>query len=234
MNDQEIFNLYVAQSENVRELWKAKESLVKDMNYCIRKGDSYQISIKTKFLALLYSAWSEAQFTQIVFTPNGFSYSEIKHILRHKKKNGIGQAWKLMLENAMRKVGDTATRGDLNNRLRKLVSLSKDYISEPSELRNKIAHGEWINALNTTVTAINPSTSQILKQLDPVLVEKRFEVHRYLGYIVRDLVQSPKAGFHKHYWTNIVNLEEYMRKTASWNLQTKKARLLKKPISYNV
>lgn len=234
MNDQDIFDLYVAQSENVRELWKAKESLVKDINCCIRKSEEYQLSIKTKFLALLYSAWSEAQFTQIVFTPNGFSYSEIKHILRYKKKNGIGQAWKLMLENAMRKVGDTATRGDLNNRLRKLVNIAKDYIAEPSEIRNKIAHGEWINALNSAVTATNPITSQILKQLDPVLVEKRFEIHRYMGYIVRDLIQSPKAGFHKHYWTNIVNLEDYMKKTASWNLNTKKVLLLKKPISYCV
>ncbi len=150
------------------------------------------------------------------------------------KKNGIGQAWKLMLGDAMRKVGDTTTRGDLNNRLRKLLVISKDYIAEPSELRNKIAHGEWINAINSKVTATNPRTSRVLNQLDPVLVEKRFEVHRFLGYIVRDLIQSPKAGFHKHYWTNIVNLEQHMKKTASWNLQTKKGMLLRKPLSYNV
>ncbi|MCI5136989.1 MAG: hypothetical protein D3922_00930 [Candidatus Electrothrix sp. AR1] len=233
MNDQKIFNLYVAQSENVRELWKAKESLVKDLNFNIRKGEDYQVTIKTKFLALLYSAWSEAQFTQIVFTPNGFTYSENRRILRYKKKNGIGKAWKLMLEDAMRKVGDVATRGDLNNRLRKLINISKDYIDEPSQLRNKIAHGEWINALNSKITATNPSVSTVLRRLDPVLVEKRFEVHRFLGYIVRDLIQSPKAGFHKHYWTNIVNLEQYMKKTETWNLQTKKSKLIQKPLSYN-
>ena len=75
MTEQEIFELYVAQSENVRELWKVKESLIKDIHSYIRKNDNYQIQIKTKFLSLLYSAWSEAQFIQIVFTPKGFNYS---------------------------------------------------------------------------------------------------------------------------------------------------------------
>lgn len=193
MNNQEIYDLYVAQSENVRELWRAKVNLVKDINFYIRKGDEYQVKIKTKFLALLYSAWSEAQFVQIVYTPNGFSSSEIKGILHYKKKNGIGQAWKRLLENSKRKVGNISSKGDLNNRLRKLLEVIKDYIVEPSELRNKLAHGEWINALNGKLTAAHNEKSKInkkLKALDPVYIEKSFEIHRFLGFIVRDLVQS--------------------------------------------
>lgn len=223
----------MAQSENVRELWKVKSSLTKDINYYVRRGDDYQIKIKTKFLSLLYSAWSEAQFIQIVFTPNGFSYSEINRILNYKKKNGISQAWDLMLTDAMRKVGNTTTRGDVANRLQKLKKLTKQYISEPSELRNKIAHGEWVNALNSKITSKNETISLQLSQLDPVEIEKRFEVHQFLGYIVRDLVQSPKSGFHRNYWTNIINLEDYLEKTKTWNLETKRTKLILKPIQRN-
>lgn len=223
----------MAQSENVRELWKVRDNLNKDINFYIRKGDEYQIKIKTKFFSLLYSAWSETQFHQIVFTPRGFSYSEIQRILNYKKKNGIAQAWELMLTDAMRKVGDTSQKGDLANRLKNLKKITKKYISEPSEIRNKIAHGEWVNAMNNKNTAINSSASATLQNLDPVEIEKRFEVHRFLGYIVRDLVQSPRNGFHKHYWSNIINLEKYIEKTANWSLSSKSIKLKEKPIIWN-
>ncbi|RKT46226.1 hypothetical protein BDD21_3729 [Thiocapsa rosea] len=233
MTDQEIFELYMAQSENVRELWKIRGSLLKDINFYTRRGDEYQVTVKTKFFSLLYSAWSEAQFIQILFTRSGFSYSEISHILNIKKKNGIAQAWDLMLTDAMRKVGNAQTRQDLNNRLKKLKSLTKVYIAEPSELRNKIAHGEWINAINNKANRVNPDIAKELALLDPVEIQKRFEVHRFFGYIVRDLVQSPKNSFHQHYWTNVVALEKYLRKTAGWNIQSKKQHLSRKPVMKN-
>ncbi len=233
MTEQEILKIYIAQSENVRELWKVRNSLSKDINHYMRKGDEYQVKIKTKFFSLLYSAWSETQFSQIVFTPNGFSYSKIQRILKYKKRNGISQAWDLMLTDAMRKVGNTSSKGDLANRLRNLKKITKKYISEPSELRNKIAHGEWVNAINSKCTNINQKISADLLGLDPIEIEKRFEVHRYLGFIVRDLVQSPQNSFHQYYWSNIVNLESYVKKTENWSLESKKEGLRKKPIVRN-
>lgn len=229
MTEQEILDMYMAQSENVRELWKVKNSLSKDINHYARKGDLYQVKIKTKLFSLLYSAWSETQFHQILFTPHGFSYSEIKNILDYKKKNGISQAWDLMLTNAMTKVGDSSRKGDLANRLKNLKRIKKKYISEPSELRNKIAHGEWVKAINSKNTAVNTTTSDALKTLDSVEIEKGFVIHRFFGYIVRDLIQSPKNSFHQYYWSNLNNLEDYVKKTEGWNLASK-TRLLKKKI----
>lgn len=231
MTEQEILAMYMAQSENVRELWKVKSSLSKDINHYVRKGDSYQVKIKTKLFSLLYSAWSETQFHQILFTPNGFTYSEIKYILSFKKNNGISQAWDLMLTNAMKRVGDSSRKGDLANRLQNLKKIKKKYISDPSELRNKIAHGEWINAINGKNTSVNIPASEALKKLDPVDIEKGFEIHRFFGYIVRDLVQSPKNSFHQRYWSNINNLEKYLKETEGWNLASKIESLNKKKTS---
>ena len=228
MTEQEILEMYMAQSENVRALWKVKGSLSKDINHYARKGDLYQVKIKTKLFSLLYSAWSETQFHQILFTPNGFSYSEIKSILNYKKKNGISQAWDLMLTNAMNRVGDSSRKGDLANRLQNLKKIKTKYISEPSELRNKIAHGEWVNAINGKNTSVNILASEALKKLDPVDIEKGFEIHSFFGYIVRDLVQSPKNSFHQYYWSNLNNLEDYVKKTEGWNLASKIESLKKK------
>jgi hypothetical protein len=232
MNDQEILDVYMAQSENVRYLNKVIEGAQRDINFYLRKSNDFQVKVKTKMLSLLYSAWSEAQFTQITFTEKGFMYSEICSIKAHKERYGIAEGWKYMINKALEKVGDIDANKDLDRRLVTLLSLVNDYIEEPSILRNKIAHGQWVNALNRDNTAVNNDWSKLLDDLDPVEIGKRVEIHRFMGFIVRDLVQSPKAGFHKHYWTNIVNLENFMKETHNWSLQSKHLALSKKPIKY--
>ena len=200
--------------------------------FYIRKSDDFQVAVKTKIFSLVYSAWSEAQFVQILYTPHGFMYSEICKIKNKKDKNGISEGWKFMLELALDKVGDSQTNKDLNKRLVKLISLIKSYIEEPSVLRNKIAHGQWVNALNRENTSKNDDLTTQIENLDPIEIGKRVQIHRFLGFIVRDLVQSPKAGFHNHYWTNIVNLEQVIKQTQNWSLTSKKQLLSKKPIQY--
>jgi len=220
------------QSENVRALSKAKSGIIKDINFQIRKSDNFQISIKTKILALLYSGWSEAQFSQITHTPDGFIYTEIIKIKKHKKQYGIAKGWYYMLELALKKVGDKSQSKDLESRLETLFKIVNEHIEESSIIRNKIAHGQWMFALNRENTAKNEHLTCLLDRLDPVEIEKKFEIHKYLGFIVRDLVQSPTVGFHKHYWTNIVNLEIYMNKTKDWSLESKRKKVVVKPITY--
>jgi hypothetical protein len=234
MTESELFDLYVLQSENVRALAGAINGLSKDINLCIRRNNDAQVSLKTKMLALMYSAWSEAQFIQITYTPHGFSFSEIDSIKKKKDDNGIGQGWRYMLDLAMEKVGDKKKRSDLRARLDELLELVKIYIEPPSVIRNKIAHGQWINAFNRDNTKKNSDATDAIRDLDPVVLMKMFEIHRYFGYIVRDLIQSPAAGMHHRYWNNIVNLENYQKKTKDWSLASKRPILAEKPIQYKL
>lgn len=64
--------------------------------------------MQTKILALTYSAWSEAQFSQILYTPNIFSNSEIDEILR-VKKSGITVGWKRLVKISINKVNASLT-----------------------------------------------------------------------------------------------------------------------------
>ena len=45
MTEQEIYDLYVLQSKNVRKLKKVKDSIVKDINFSIKKNDEFQTEI---------------------------------------------------------------------------------------------------------------------------------------------------------------------------------------------
>ncbi|MBM2770486.1 hypothetical protein [Burkholderia anthina] len=231
MTDQEIYNLYLAQSENVRALLKAIDGVVRDINHQIRKGDDFQVSIKTKMLALTYSAWSEAQFVQILYTPNSFSSSEIKKISEEKERQGIARGWRCMLTLASQKIENDEVKKIISQRLTALINLVKIYIEQPATIRNKIAHGQWVRALNSKNTRENARLSSALASLDPVFIEKMVKVHQCLGRIVRDLVQSPKNGFDSWYKKNIENLERYLEDTKDWNLASKTAVLIRKPIT---
>lgn len=232
MTDEEILAVYMAQSENVRYLHKVIAGLQKEINFDIKRSNEFQVKVKAKILAIVYSAWSEAQFLQIAYTEKGFLYSEIIKILGKKKERGIAEGWKFMIKMALAKVGDAATNKDLNKRLAKLVKLVQEFIEEPSIIRNKLAHGQWVNALDRDNSKINKALSDQINCLDPVVILKKVEIHKFLGFIVRDLVQSPTAGFHRHYWTNIVNLEAYMVKTKKWTLDSKRPLLAQRPIKY--
>ena len=228
MTKDEIFQIHVLQSHNVRLLGKIKINLVREINHYLKRSDEYQVDIRTKLLALLYCAWSEAQFVQIVHTPNSFSSSEIDNIKQVKDRQGIVKGWNKMIEIALSKVGDWKKGSDLPNRRKKLLSIVKDYIQEPSLLRNKIAHGQWAVALNRGNTAENQGLTQKLKTLDFVEVTKWFKVHNYLGSIIRELVQSPQKNFHSNYWESLEELEAYLRKTENWSTTSKKVELSKK------
>jgi hypothetical protein len=228
MTNEEILELYKLQSQNVRKLEQVKRNLIKDINFHLRKSDDFQVEIKTKLLALLYCAWSEAQFTQIVYTPSAFSQSEISHI---KSINTIFGKWEKMINLAIAKVGSWDKNSDLHNRKKNLHNIITKYIKEPSEIRNKIAHGQWFYALNSKNTAESKELTQKLANLDSEKLIQQFEVHKFLGLIIRDLVQSPNKGFHNNYWINLTALEEYIDKTKNRNIETRKQKLERKPIN---
>ena len=229
MTDQEIYDLYVLQSKNVRRLKQVQANLVKDINFYLRKNNEFQVEIKTKLLALLHCTLSEAQFIQIVHTPDGFLSSEIEKI-KAAKNSKLEDGWKLMIDLAMDKVGDWNNTKDLLERRNSLLKIIADYIISPSILRNKIAHGQWEFALNRENTKENEDLTAQLKDLNIVEITKWFDIHQYMGLIIRDLIQSPKKGFHNNYWVNLTNLEEYLIKSKNWSLETKKTELKKKPI----
>jgi len=219
MTQQEIYELYVLQSKNVRKLKKVESNLVRTINNYLKKNDTFQVELNTKLYALVYCTLSEAQFIQIVNTPDGFLDTEIEKIKLEKSKNGLIKAWELLFDMAFDKVNvNWKSDIDLTARKNELQKIIDTYIKIPSELRNKIAHGQWDYALNRENTALNKIKTQELKSLTVVQIKIWSEIHQFLGLIVRDLIQSPKNGFHNNYWVDLVKLQQFIIDSNSWTM----------------
>jgi len=229
MTRTEIYELYVLQSKNVRQLKKVQANLNKDINFYIKKNDNFQIELKTKLLALLYSTLSEAQFIQFIHTPDGYTSTEISEI-KSAKNRSLEEGWRELIDKAMSKVGDWSNNPDLLNRRNSIIDIVKEFIVKPSILRNKIAHGQWQIALNRENTNKNEELTEKLETLNVVIVSKWFDIHQFMGLIIRDLIQSPSKGFHNNYWTNLIKLEQYLNDTNDRTFETKRALLMRKPI----
>lgn len=218
--------LYSAQCENTAQLFKAIKAMQKQINSYVRKKDTFNVATSTKLLALLYSAWSEAVIFEMVLTPSGLSQPQSTEIRHIKKKHGLYQAWRKLIEFATDKITSNQDKSRVRECLEQL-KLEK-YLEAPARIRNKLAHGQWVQAFNQNNTKLDPELSKRIETLDYVHILNSVEVHRHLSYFFRDLIQSPTKGFMNRYENHIKNLEDHIRKTSHWSIASKKVLLQKK------
>ena len=80
-------SVFSIQTENVRELEKSWEQGNRLVNESLRARDEAATAIQTKFMALLFSAYTEAIFSKLIHTPHALTKSEIKRLKAVFKKN---------------------------------------------------------------------------------------------------------------------------------------------------
>ncbi len=222
MTDSEIKNLHQLQTKNVKHLKKAEKNLRMDINRYLAKDDDFKVSINTKLYALLYSSLSEAQFLQILYTPLGFTQNQISQI---SSKRSIVQKWYLMIDLSIKKFGDYNTDNDLKKRRNQLRKLVIEYIESPQSIRNKVAHGQWLVAFDGKNEKEKTDLSNKINNLTVIDIQKWFEVHQYLCFIVRDLVQSTSTNFEKSCSKNLSELNQFLLSSSGWTLSKRKADL---------
>jgi hypothetical protein len=217
--------IFEAQVQNVRALTIARTQVRRAINDALKTNNERMVLVQTKLLGLLFCAWTEANFLKLVHIPSGFTLLEIKQI-KAALDLSTTKGWKKCVELGLGKKIDN--EADFTNDARThLNTIIDEYVSKPAQLRNKIAHGQWMKALNSKNTAINIDLTNDLDLLDVVKIETWFECHTRLAAIVENLIASSTRVFVNSYWTHTVNLEEYLRQAQQYSLDEKK-RLLQR------
>ena len=225
-----ILEIFEAQTENVRALDSAHRQLRRAVNVALRRRDKPAIDLQARLLALVFCTWSESTLSKLIHTPGGFKSEEIQYIKGHENTNSIEERWKRCITLGTKRVSWRGKSNDLPNIRQRLLQIVDDYVVEPSQLRNRLMHGQWVVALNRTTTARNTALTKRLRTLDPVLVEKWFSVHTHLARIVEDMIESPDKAFRRDYGTHVMKLESYLKNSRNWTLDTKTDLLDKKPL----
>lgn len=213
-----MIEIYKASVENVRELKKQRTNIKRLFNQAVKRNDHSSFIALTKFYALLYSSFAEQCFVKIIHTPYGFIQDEIKQIISERN---LEQQWLKCIDLAFNRIRNIANAGEIQNKRQSLTRHIDKFIIEPSQLRNKIAHGQWIVALNNDNTAINTTTTNLIADLDFVKIDILFSIYQKIGQAVEDLIESPTKAHFTDFYSHMTELEELINETQNWDLDSK-------------
>ena len=227
MNTSQIQEVYSAQTENVRELERAWRHVNRDINTSYLKNQRSSVSYETKIMALVYCALAEAIFSKLIHTPHGFEYDHILQIKQATNSHGIKDGWLKCLELALLRV-EGRGGGHVPNVQRKLSAFINTYIFDPSILRNKVAHGQWVKALNRETESVNGDITQEISELNVVELYRRKHALEKLASILEDIIESPNKAHHRDYWQHLVDMEQEQAAMAGWTIERKLEQLKQK------
>lgn len=221
---------YKAACSNVKETKKNYLILNKNINYLITKHPlsngqltpfcQKEIMSLTKLAILAYTAHTEALFLKLIYTPRGFTKDEINQILKTQKKQNIIIAWKKAFEISARKsIGKKSSF--FPNSIKKINNIIDVQLKEPSELRNKIAHGQWAVSFNSKNSEINELLTLKIEEISIVDINKWLIVFETLSELISLAVQSPLKGYPQQFWEKITQIEKELNKTSNWSLEEK-------------
>jgi hypothetical protein len=231
MNQEQRLDIFKAQTANVRELNSAWSHLKRSINRDLVKNNQKSLHVHTRLLALTYCAWTEALFSKLIHTPHSLSLVDISQIKVETKANGVTAGWKKCVQLALKNM-DGAKDGLKANVAKAISKLIKEYIEEPSILRNKIAHGQVVEALNKNNTNINPSITSKLKELNIVTLDRHKFACQGLSDIVENIIESPRKAAIRDYWPLTVKIQRHLEETRNFTIE-QKAELLKEKTSHN-
>lgn len=218
-----MLDIYNACCMNVKEIKKRAKNIKRMINNAILNKRNEEIITLTKVYALVYSAFVEVSFIKLINTPYGFDEEKIKVI---QSKSNLEEKWLTCINLAFLTIKKESNITDINNKKLKLKKILKEYIVKPSELRNKIAHGQWKVALNNQCTNQNYEITQIIENIDFVKIDILFQVYDKFQQCIEDLIESPQKAHYEYFYTNLSKLEAYISKTEKWNFESRKNKIL--------
>ena len=145
-----------------------------------------ELEFQTKTLVILYCTWSEAVFKKLIHTPYGLNISNRSEIYG----SSIGDKWENLIDKILNVIPIQNNQDDIDQMKDELKQISNDYIIEPSKLRNKIAHGQWSEALDNANTKLVIPTSLKLSLLDIVELNVSFDIHHKFVNILENILES--------------------------------------------
>jgi hypothetical protein len=213
--------VYEAQVKNVRKIESSRRILKKHINDCLFRQHKAEADVLTSLYVLLYCTWYEAQFLKLLYTPYGFSGDEIAQVLDKKKYSTIEEKWNKLLSLAIQKVSGWDKSSELPNHLQTIKRYFEEYVIDKALLRNKFAHGQWVEALNSGNNKVNKEVTVKLRSITIVDVDIWFFVTGKLVEVMQMMIATPTKHYRRFYYTLFTEIEDYLERTKAYSVSKK-------------
>jgi len=202
---------YKQHCENLRMIEKAITSVQRMLREYIRKDQPMNVYIYTKLLSHLINSWAEVRALKLIYEKAAFSDAEKLKLI---KCDQLDARWILLLTISFcksykilpRKLDSVETPITARTRYKMLSELAQNDLLESSQLRNRIAHGQWKYAFNKDMLEINQQLTMRLRQENIVKLQLKYKMFKSLAQIIHDLAVS-RPTFERDFDKNFRKLE---------------------------
>jgi hypothetical protein len=204
--DSKIYSYHVS---NLRAIKLAQDHVSSDIKKAIAAQDRNKIDSLVRLFAFLLGAWAECRLKKLLYESNGFIASDRLIVLQ--KSSQIEQWTQAVELGFCRHFKIPVGRLSANNmsfsafcQYEELLSILNLNLRPVIEVRNKLAHGQWIYPFNNECTDIENEKYKAINKEDFQTLNFKFMMVNKLADIIHDLVVSDetfKRDFDKNYRT---------------------------------
>lgn len=189
---QKLYKFHVA---NLQEIDRAMDKIALLINVAVSQNDKQTLSTFIRIYAFLLGAWAECRLRKLLYEPKGFSDSDRLVILN---KSSQLDCWQKTIEVAFRKQYKIPkaklTKDVLAHtayfRFETLTEMLDKDLRSVIELRNKLAHGQWVYPLNNEGNDIAEEQKCALEHENILSLKFKINLIKSLSAIINDLVVS--------------------------------------------
>ncbi len=206
--------IYRFHVKNLREIQAALKNIAQSARSAIAAGDPRKnLRSLLRLYALVLGTWAETRHRKLLHEKSGFSVEERKRIMKGKTQL---EEWKLLVDAAFRKHHDIPPKTKMTKtklgvahhaRLQTLQEVLDQELEIVIEIRNKLAHGQWVYPLNSDGTKVNSEEYQKINCENLLSLQFKYALLQHLADMAHDLVVSP-ATFERDFDSHFRKLEQ--------------------------
>ena len=186
--------IYKFNVENLRSISTAIVQIKRSIHQAIATENQQLVSSFTCLFALSLGAWAETRLRKLLYEANGFS--EQDRIIINEETNQFNK-WKKSIELAIRShyAIPTAPLTDINlthsvfSRYSTLMSILETDLKPVIEIRNKLAHGQWVFPFTSSLELSTEHKTSIERE-NTLSLQFKHSILVHLSQIIHDLVVS--------------------------------------------
>jgi len=198
--------------KNRAALSKAIVQMNRSLNESIQRKDKEKEYVQARCLFLLWVSWMEVSMDLILHSANKLTEAERKSIVACRREI---DRWNLCLDLCFAKHYLTGKKRSLTKinlgptafyRFQELKAILKDYIDPYIEIRNRLAHGQWMIAINSEGSGKNQDlTTRLMVLSKKELLLVKMMVKNFVNLV--NVLACSKNEFEKKYDETISKME---------------------------
>lgn len=204
LSDTKLYKYHV---ENLRSLEIALKNTATSVRKAISEENTKAINCFVRLNALLLGAWAEIRLNKLLYEQNGFTMTQRNFILSQPTQL---KKWLKAVEVAFREkycvpsanLTDSTLTFTAHARYSSLTNILKRDLRPVIEIRNKLAHGQWIYPLNNKGDNIEQEKYLQLNNENLPSLQYKLSLLSSLADILHDLIVSLSTferDFDTHY-----------------------------------